>query len=193
LPDIDKLLSCWKAWVIVGLAVLVSHIENVFTGIPAGENAERVRFSPRVLLAGTISLHSLNGQMRSILKRLASIARSHIGRTISKRFDFPESGSRFDRDMLSGKSGQTSQSEEIKPKWPQQVVDDLSIFGLKPPSSLEEVKKVRNREVMKYHTDHFTGDTEKEETSKRIMQIYNTAFDRLEKWYGRNSASQSGR
>ena len=72
-------------------------------------------------------------------------------------------------------------------------MDDLSIFGLKPPSSLEEVKKVRNREVMKYHSDKFSGDPEKEETSKRIMQIYNTAFDRLEEWYRNNPASYSGR
>ena len=130
--------------------------------------------------------------MSSILKRLVNIARSHIGRAISKRFDFPRSGFGFGQDNFSGKSGQTSQSEEIKPRWPQQVVDDLSIFGLKPPSSLEEVKKVRNREVMKYHTDRFTGDSEKENTSKRIMQIYNTAFDRLEKWYRSNPESPSG-
>jgi hypothetical protein len=129
--------------------------------------------------------------MSSILKRLVNIARSRIGQVISKRFEFPERGFRFNRDNLSGKPGPTSRSEEIKPKWPQQVVDDLSIFGLKPPSSLEEVKKVRNREIMKYHTDRFTGDSEKEQTSKRIMQIYNAAFDRLEKWYRSNSESQS--
>ena len=144
-------------------------------------------------MGGTISLDSLNGQMSSILKRLVNIARSHIGRAISKRMDFPGSGFGFDGNILSGKSGPTSQSQEIKPKWPQQVVDDLSVFGLKPPSSLEEVKKVRNSEVMKYHTDRFTGDSEKENTSKRIMQIYNTAFDRLEKWYRSNSESPSGR
>jgi hypothetical protein len=131
--------------------------------------------------------------MSSILKRLANIARARIGKVFSKGSDSPESGFGFYRDTLSGKPGQTSQGEEIKPKWPQQVVDDLRIFGLKPPSSLEEVKKVRNREVMKYHTDRFTGDPEKEETSKRIMQIYNTAFDRLEEWYRSNSSSQPGR
>lgn len=131
--------------------------------------------------------------MSSILKRLANIARSRIGKAILKGFNFPESGFGFDRDNFSGKPGKPRPSEEINPKWPQQVVDDLSIFGLKPPSSLEEVKKVRNREAMKYHTDRFTGDPEKEETSKRIMQIYNTAFDRLENWYRSDSASQSGK
>jgi hypothetical protein len=131
--------------------------------------------------------------MSSILKRLANIARASIGKAFHKGSDFPESGFGFDRDTLSGKVGQASPNEETKPKWPQQVVDDLRVFGLKPPSSLEEVKKVRNREVMKYHTDRFTGDPEKEETSKRIMQIYNTAFDRLEEWYRSNSTSQARR
>jgi hypothetical protein len=131
--------------------------------------------------------------MSSVLKRLLNVVRSHIGGAFSKRFDFPERGFRFDRDIPSEKPGQTRQSEATKPLWPQQVVDDLSIFGLKPPSSIEEVKKVRNREVMKYHTDKFSGDPEKEETSKRIMQIYNTAFDRLENWYRSNPASPSGR
>jgi hypothetical protein len=146
-----------------------------------------------VQLGGPISLDSLNGQMISILKRLLNIARSHIGEAVSKGFDFPKRGFGFDRDVFSGKPGQKRQTEEITPKWPQQVVDDLSIFGLKPPSSLEEVKKVRNREAMKYHTDRFTGDPEKEETSNRIMQIYNTAFDRLEEWYRSSSATQSRR
>jgi hypothetical protein len=131
--------------------------------------------------------------MGSILKRLLNVARSHIGRALSKRFDSPEGGFQFDRDIPSEKPGRTRQNKEAKPQWPQQVVDDLSVFGLNPPSSLEEVKKVRNREVMKYHTDKFSGDPEKEETSKRIMQIYNTAFDRLENWYRSNSSSQSGR
>ena len=131
--------------------------------------------------------------MSSILKRLVHIARSHIGGAISKRFDFPEKGFRFDRDTASGKPNQPRQGEEAKSQWPQQVVDDLNIFGLKPPSSLEAVKKVRNREAMKYHTDKFSGDPQKEETSKRIMQIYNTAFDQLEKWYRSNPTPPSGR
>ncbi len=30
--------------------------------------------------------------------------------------------------------------------YPQQVIDDLAAFGLKAPSSLEEIRKARNRE-----------------------------------------------
>ncbi len=142
-------------------------------------------------LSGSNCLESLNGQMSSILKRLFNIARAHIGGAISKRFDFPEKGFGFDRDFFSRKPGEAHQREAPKPKWPQEVVDDLNIFGLTPPSNLEEVKKARNREAKKYHTDRFTGDPEKEETTKRIMQIYNAAFDRLEKWYQSDSASQS--
>lgn len=66
---------------------------------------------------------------------------------------------------------------------PRQVVDDLSVFGLKPPSSLEEVRNARNREIKKFHPDKFMNDPEKIETSKEIMQIFNAAYDRLKEHY----------
>ena len=56
-------------------------------------------------------------------------------------------------------------------------------FGLTPPSSLEEVRKARNREIKKYHSDHFVNDSERYETSKQIMQIYNAAYDRLKEHF----------
>ena len=62
-------------------------------------------------------------------------------------------------------------------------VEDLAVFGLTPPSSLEEVRNARNREIKKYHSDKFMHDPEKFKTSKEIMQIYNAAFDRLGKYY----------
>ncbi|MEE4359122.1 MAG: J domain-containing protein [Desulfococcaceae bacterium] len=65
----------------------------------------------------------------------------------------------------------------------QQVADDLAVFNLRPPSSLAEVKKARNREIRKYHSDHFMNDPEKYETSKKIMQIYNAAYERLKKHF----------
>lgn len=70
---------------------------------------------------------------------------------------------------------------------PQQVVDDLANFDLKPPSSLDEVKKARNREIKKYHSDKFMNDPEKLETSKHIMQIYNAAYARLKTYYEEKS------
>lgn len=80
--------------------------------------------------------------------------------------------------------GTGTQTEEY-PGIPRQVVDDLAVFDLKPPSSLSEVKKARNREIRKYHSDHFVNDPAKYETSKKIMQIYNAAYDRLKEHYER--------
>jgi DnaJ-domain-containing protein 1 len=65
--------------------------------------------------------------------------------------------------------------------YPQQVVEDLHLFGLKPPISFEQVKKARNQEIKKFHPDKFLSDPEKMETAKQIVQIYNAAYDRLEK------------
>jgi hypothetical protein len=62
-------------------------------------------------------------------------------------------------------------------------VEDLAVFGLKPPCSFDEVRKARNREIKQYHSDKFLQDSEKLDTSKKIMQIYNAAFDRLKKYY----------
>ncbi len=69
------------------------------------------------------------------------------------------------------------------PHIPQQVVEDLAVFNLSPPSSFKAVKKARKREVKKYHSDKFMHDPEKLETSKQIMQIYNAAYDRLKTYY----------
>ncbi len=82
----------------------------------------------------------------------------------------------------SADTGTGNKGEEY-PGIPRQVADDLAVFDLKPPSSLAEVKKARNREIRKYHSDHFVNDPAKYETSKKIMQIYNAAYDRLKDWY----------
>ncbi len=66
---------------------------------------------------------------------------------------------------------------------PRQVAEDLATFNLAPPSSLDAVRRARNREIRKYHSDRFMNDPEKFETSKQIMQIYNAAYDRLEEYY----------
>ena len=73
--------------------------------------------------------------------------------------------------------------EETCSAMPAQFVEYLALFNLTPPSSLEEVRKARNREIKKYHSDKFMNNQEKLETSKKIMQIYNTAFDRLKEYY----------
>ena len=72
---------------------------------------------------------------------------------------------------------------ETYPDMPARFVENLALFNLTPPSSLDEVRKARNREIKKYHSDKFINDPEKLEISKEIMQIYNAAFDRLKEYY----------
>ncbi len=95
-------------------------------------------------------------------------------------------------DFEPGAGGGFRESSRETPKdrpgseyadYPKQVVDDLWVFNLKPPASLDEVRKARNREINKYHPDRFMNEPKKMETSKEIMQIYNAAFDRLETYY----------
>ena len=65
--------------------------------------------------------------------------------------------------------------------WPKELIDDLAVFGLRPPATLAVVKRIRNQEIRKYHPDRFAGDLERETTAKEIPQIYNGAYERLEK------------
>jgi curved DNA-binding protein CbpA len=48
---------------------------------------------------------------------------------------------------------------------------------------MDDVRRARNREVKKFHSDRFLNDPERLETSKKIMQIYNAAYDRLKAHY----------
>ena len=134
----------------------------------------------------------------SIIGRLYRIARSHVpdGDHLKERL-FRRKGKgdaggafrsrRFEGDKSSGeerarrKEKRRQEPESMGPS--EQFLKDLAAFNLKPPSSLEEVKKARNREIKKYHSDRFMNDPEKLETSKEIMQILNSAFDRLKKHY----------
>ncbi|MBA4367816.1 MAG: hypothetical protein C0403_09280 [Desulfobacterium sp.] len=71
--------------------------------------------------------------------------------------------------------------------YPDQILEDLSNFKLAPPSSLSEVRKARNQESKKYHPDRFMDDTERQETAKEIMQIYNESYSRLKKFFQNRS------
>jgi curved DNA-binding protein CbpA len=66
---------------------------------------------------------------------------------------------------------------------PKQVQEDLSLFNLKPPVTMTEIRKARNREFKKYHSDRFLNDPERFQVSKEIMQIYNAAYERLKLYY----------
>jgi hypothetical protein len=73
--------------------------------------------------------------------------------------------------------------------FPRQVIEDLAVFNLKPPSSLEEVKRMRNLEMKTYHADRFYNDPERFQTAQEIMQIYNAAYERLKAYYGKTTFS----
>ncbi len=134
----------------------------------------------------------------SLLKRLYRIARSHgpdtarlktgiLGR-LNEPFG-PSTGSDgYEGKENRGRTGggdyrRRTYNGPVRHAFPPQVVDDLAVFGLTPPSSMEAVKRARNREIKKYHSDKFMQDQVKLETSKQIMQILNNAYDRLKKYY----------
>lgn len=91
------------------------------------------------------------------------------------------------QDAPTGKTKNTS-----SPGMPQQVVEDLGVFDLTPPSSWEEVRAARNREVKRYHSDKFVNDPDRFETSKQIMQMYNAAFERLRAYYQKADKRRAG-
>jgi hypothetical protein len=103
--------------------------------------------------------------------------------------DGPEEKSSFkqeydfsgDNEQAGNRSGDTH--FEYGANYTAQVLDDLNLFGLKPPVIAEEIKKARNREIKKFHPDHFLNEPEKMETAKKILQIYNTAYERLKQTF----------
>jgi len=90
-----------------------------------------------------------------------------------------DAGNRSSSDFNS--AGDSKQYQNV----PQQVVEDLKVFDLTPPSSLAEVKKRRNEEIKKYHSDRFISDPERFKTSTEIMQIYNAAYERLKEYFNK--------
>ena len=134
--------------------------------------------------------------MSELLQRVARIVRSYV----SPSLDFPadprdqvgqvdhesqtEHATRREKTRQRSRVTSPAQpSHNPYPGIPQHVIDDLSVFGLTPPSSLDEVRTVRNKEIQKYHSDRFVNDPDRFETSTEIMQIYNAAFARLRAYY----------
>ncbi len=138
--------------------------------------------------------------MTEIFRRLYNITRSRIPKTtrnkdheyssfedldpFNKKSD-QDSGNRSSSDFNS--AGGSKQYQNVQ----QQVVEDLKVFDLTPPSSLAEVKKRRNEEIKKYHSDRFISDPERFKTSTEIMQIYNAAYERLKEHYKKDEAPSS--
>ncbi len=134
----------------------------------------------------------------NILKRLYRIARASMpqgsdffseerneyqGEKFEERYDWDRQKEQGFGDNSNDRNDYSSNKQTNTYGMPQQVLDDLGVFELAPPSSLAEVKKARNREIKKFHSDKFMNNPDKMETSKQIMQIINAAYDRLEKYY----------
>jgi hypothetical protein len=140
--------------------------------------------------------------MKDIANRLLRIIRSHVNR-LPFAGRFKRQGKTAGNNSYSyGYSGGNRENRFNNPgpgarggtksNIPPQILEDLAVFELKPPSSLEEVKKARNREIRKFHSDKFINDPEKYKTSKEIMQIYNAAYARLEKYYLKGEVPRRG-
>jgi hypothetical protein len=125
--------------------------------------------------------------MASILNRLYRIARSAIPRPWEKNDPPPGDETDANAGAFAGGPGSGPKASGAGGV-PPQVVDDLAVFGLVPPASMDDVRRARNREVKKFHSDRFLNDPERLETSKKIMQIYNAAYDRLKAHYRRQSS-----
>lgn len=118
-----------------------------------------------------------------MLDRLFNIlkAYSSYDKKAPKRDSGKEAFEEFYSDMGTDSSTFTSSSNS---QYSQQLIDDLAVFGLTPPSSFDEVKKARNQEMRKYHPDKFNSHNDKNEAANEIAQIYNDAFSRLKEYYG---------
>ena len=128
--------------------------------------------------------------MSDLLKRLYNIARTFGPKKDADLGDWPNQEAEEDfassqyhhqgtRQAFSNVKGDTTPG----PDMPDQLIEDLANFDLKPPSSLEAVRRARNLAFKKYHPDMHMGDREKIETAKRIMQIYNASYERLKAFY----------
>ena len=128
--------------------------------------------------------------MSELLRRVVKIVRSYVSPSLDFSTDpldeEPYSKAHTSQEKTRQKNRATSSArtgQNPYPGIPQQVIDDLTVFGLTPPSSLADVRTARNKEIKKYHSDKFVNDPDRFETSKEIMQIYNAAFDRLRAYY----------
>lgn len=126
--------------------------------------------------------------MSDILKRLYQIARANGLRRIDAFLSKLERDTVYRRESNAENRDDEShyrqaRSKPREPDVPPQILEDLANFNLRPPSSLAEVRRARNREMKKYHPDLHGGDPEKVETAKKIMQIYNASYERLKTHY----------
>ena len=84
-------------------------------------------------------------------------------------------------EKRSHASSQRSHGQHQSSHYPEEFLKDLATFNLTPPTTMDAVKKARNKEIKKYHPDRFANEPAKQETAKEILQLINGAFARLQK------------
>ncbi|MBD3422046.1 MAG: DnaJ domain-containing protein [Chitinivibrionales bacterium] len=128
--------------------------------------------------------------MASIFERLFNVARAYANRS-GNRFSTQDDArntadSCFSDDEFHDSSDHTGPGRSgarTTSGVSGQVVEDLAVFGLTPPSTLDEVRAALRREMKKYHPDKFMQDGDKTDTANKVAQIYNAAYDRLKRYY----------
>lgn len=130
--------------------------------------------------------------MTTILKRVYQILNAYRG-SISRSLRSRENDSdvEFDEEDYFSRTSGPSNTVDDTPRfddYPKQIVEDLANFNLKPPSTLAEVKKARNQEILKFHPDRFMSDPARRETANEILQIYNASYERLKKFFQSQSS-----
>lgn len=131
--------------------------------------------------------------------RLFNISRAYINHHLRKKNNDSVKYDDFDsetgsNDTAGGKGYNYSSSSDSTATGtakntyglPQQVVDDLALFGITPPGNWNEVIVARNREMKKYHPDKYMKAEEKVDAANEIAQIYNAAFERLKKHFNKS-------
>lgn len=128
----------------------------------------------------------------NISDRLLRIARATAGKGLEEVEKLIQSGTTLidkELDALEqklnidkGKKGPFKKKRESPAS---QQEEDLGLFHLKVGAAWEEVKKSYRREAKKYHTDRHYHDEEKKSLAHEIMLIYNSAYERLKKHYGK--------
>ena len=124
--------------------------------------------------------------------RLLRIARATAGKGLEEVEKLIRNGTTFIDEELDaleqklnidkGKKGPFKKEQASRVT---QLEEDLRLFHLKVGAAWEEVKKAYRREAKKYHTDRHYHDEEKKSLAHEIMLIYNSAYERLKKHYGK--------
>lgn len=125
----------------------------------------------------------------NISDRLLRIARAAAGKGLEEVEKLIQSGTTFvdkELDELEKKINiDKGENGSFKKERASQLEEDLGRFHLKEGATWEEVKKAYHREAKKYHSDKHNHDEGKKSLSHEIMVIYNSAYERLKRHYGK--------